>query len=49
MAWLMSEEGKAFVRESSDAWCLASIADGSDAPSARAAAERTRAAYTGQA
>jgi len=49
MAWLMSNEGKAFVRESSDAWCLASIADGTSAVSARAAAERTRAAYTGEA
>jgi len=49
MAWLMSDEGKAFVRESSDAWCLASIADGTNAVSARAAAERTRAAYTGEA
>src|SRR5262249_52864953 len=48
MAWLMSDEGKAFVRESSDAWCLASIADGTNAVSARAAAERTRAPYTGE-
>ena len=49
MAWLMSDEGKAFVRESSDAWCLASIADGTNAVSAQVAAERTRAAYTGEA
>ena len=49
IAWLMSEEGKTFVRESSDAWCVASIANGTEAASARAAAERTRAAYTGEA
>jgi len=49
IAWLMSEEGKTFVRESSDAWCVTSIANGTDAASARAAAERTRAAYTGEA
>jgi len=49
IAWLMSEEGKTFVRESSDAWCVTSIANGTDTASARAAAERTRAAYTGEA
>jgi len=48
MAWLVSDEGKAFVRESSDAWGIASIANGTDAVSAKAAAERTRAAYTGE-
>jgi uncharacterized protein YndB with AHSA1/START domain len=48
MAWLASEEGRSFLRQSSDAWCTASIAAGTDAASARAAAERTRAAYTGE-
>jgi hypothetical protein len=49
MAWVSSDEGRAFVRGSSDAWCEASLAAGTDAASARAAAERTRAFYTGEA
>ena len=47
MAWLGSEDGKAFVRQSSDDWCRASIAAGTDETSATAAAARTTAAYTG--
>ncbi len=47
MAWLGSENGREFVRHSSDDWCRASIDAGTDAASARAAAARTTAAYTG--
>jgi uncharacterized protein YndB with AHSA1/START domain len=47
MAWLGSENGRDFVRHSSDAWCRASIAAGTDVDGARAAAARTTAAYTG--
>jgi uncharacterized protein YndB with AHSA1/START domain len=46
-AWSASDEGKAFMRHSSDRWCEASIAAGTDATAARAAAARTTAAYTG--
>jgi len=47
IAWLMSDEGKDFVRRSSDDWCRASIAAGTDSAAAKAAAARTTAAYTG--
>ena len=46
IAWLSSDEGRAFVRESSEAWGTASIAAGAESTSARAAAERTTAFYT---
>jgi uncharacterized protein YndB with AHSA1/START domain len=46
-AWVGSDEGRAFIRESSEAWADASIAAGTDESSARAAAERTTAFYTG--
>ena len=46
--WLSSEQGKRFVRESSDAWGDASMASGTATDLARAAAERTRAFYTGE-
>jgi uncharacterized protein YndB with AHSA1/START domain len=46
MAWLSSDEGRAFVRESSEAWGTASIAAGAESTAARAAAERTTAFYT---
>lgn len=46
--WVASTEGKTFVRQSSDAWAEASIADGTDAAAARAAAGRTTAFYTGE-
>ncbi len=45
-AWVASEEGKDFARRSSDAWCDASIALGTDAAAARAAADRVTAFYT---
>ena len=46
MAWQSSEEAKAFMRVSSDAWCAADIAGGTPADVARAAADRTIEAYT---
>lgn len=46
--WVASAEGRAFVRQSSDAWAQASIVDGADAAAARAAAGRTTAFYTGE-
>lgn len=48
MAWLASDEGRDFVRTSSDAWREVSITTGTDPAQARAAAERTRAFYTGE-
>ena len=47
MKWIVSDDGKSFVRQSSDLWRLADIAGGADAETAKAAAERTAAAYTG--
>jgi len=47
MKWMMSEDGKSFVRQSSDLWRLASIAGGAAPEEARAQAERTTAAFTG--
>jgi len=46
-AWSASEEGRRFVTLSSQAWCEADIAAGTDVVAARAAAGRTTAAYTG--
>lgn len=46
MAWAASPEGREFVRQSSDGWSNASIAAGTDADEARAAAQRTTDAYT---
>jgi len=48
LAWLALDEGKQFVRESSDSWCRAAIAAGEVSEVASAAAARTTAAYTGQ-
>ena len=45
-AWVASDDGRMFMTLSSDAWCEASIAAGADETEARAAAERTTAAYT---
>jgi hypothetical protein len=47
MAWLGSENARDFIRESSDDWCRASMAFGTDEMAAKAAAARTFAAYTG--
>ncbi len=46
--WMMSDEGRAFVRGSSDGWAEAAIADGADAEQARAAAANTAAFYLGE-
>jgi uncharacterized protein YndB with AHSA1/START domain len=45
-AWFASEEGKRFVTLSSERWGDADIAAGTDEAEARAAADRTTAAYT---
>jgi uncharacterized protein YndB with AHSA1/START domain len=46
-AWTSSAEGLRFIAMSSEAWCEASIAAGTDPEAARAAGARTTAAYTG--
>ena len=48
-SWSMSEEGKLFVRRSSEGWCEASIAAGTKPEEAKEAAARTTAFYTGEA
>ncbi|HEY7102265.1 MAG TPA: SRPBCC family protein [Mycobacteriales bacterium] len=45
--WSASDEGRRFLTASSDAWCEASMAAGTDRTEARAAADRTTAFYTG--
>ena len=45
--WMASDDGRQFVALSSDLWCEASIAAGTSASEARAAADRTTAFYTG--
>jgi uncharacterized protein YndB with AHSA1/START domain len=47
MAWMMSDQGKAFIRHSSDSWCAADIAGGTDPATANTAAAATVKAYTG--
>jgi uncharacterized protein YndB with AHSA1/START domain len=49
MAWMASEEGRTFMKRSSDRWRDAAVAAGADPEAARAAAARTIAAYTGEA
>jgi uncharacterized protein YndB with AHSA1/START domain len=44
--WVVSEEGKSFMKLSGERWCEAHIASGDDEAGARAMAERTIAAYT---
>ncbi|MFC4535488.1 SRPBCC family protein [Sphaerisporangium dianthi] len=46
-AWAASDEGKLFMTLSSERWADADVAAGADEAKARAAAERTTAAYTG--
>jgi len=46
-AWMASEEGRRFISASSERWFDASVAAGTDEAAARAAADRTTAAYTG--
>lgn len=48
MEWLGSPQGKEFVRATSADWGRAAIAGGDAAEDANAAAERTRAAYSGE-
>ncbi len=45
--WPASDEGRRFVTGSGEAWFKANVADGTDEPAARAAADRTIAFYTG--
>jgi uncharacterized protein YndB with AHSA1/START domain len=45
-AWMASGEGRRFMTLSSERWCAANIAAGTGAAEARAAADRTTAAYT---
>lgn len=47
-AWMASDDGRTFVRTSSDAWATAAIADGEDGAWALQAAESTRKFYTGE-
>jgi uncharacterized protein YndB with AHSA1/START domain len=47
LAWMASDEGREFMTLSSRRWGEAAIAAGADPEEARAAAERTTAAYTG--
>ncbi len=46
-AWMVSDEGRRFMKMSSDAWADADIAYGTDPAKARALADNTYAAYTG--
>jgi len=48
MSWMASDDGKKFMRASSQRWCDAEILDGADPAAAQVAADRTYAAYTGQ-
>jgi uncharacterized protein YndB with AHSA1/START domain len=47
-AWTMSDEGKAFLRGSADAWAAAQIAGGTEPAVAKAAADQTYGMYTGE-
>lgn len=49
IAWMLSDEGKAFTRRSSGAWAKAHIADGADPEVAARAAAATAAMYMGEA
>ena len=46
-AWVASDDGRAFMRRSGEAWCRAQIDAGEDEDAARAAADRCIAAYLG--
>ena len=47
-AWSTSDEGKDFVRASSEAWVAADVADGTDPADARTRGDRTTAFYLGE-
>ncbi|KUL23350.1 SRPBCC family protein [Actinoplanes awajinensis] len=49
MAWMASDDGKRFMKESSDAWAAADVAAGTDPVTAEKRAAATFAAYTGAA
>ncbi|MGH3679636.1 MAG: SRPBCC family protein [Natronosporangium sp.] len=46
-AWMASDEGRELTARSNELWCQASVAAGTPAAEAQAAAERTFAFYTG--
>ncbi|RIJ77419.1 polyketide cyclase [Nakamurella silvestris] len=46
-AWMVSEEARRFITESSDRWFAAHVASGESEQQARESADRTTAAYTG--
>jgi uncharacterized protein YndB with AHSA1/START domain len=46
LTWMASDEGRRFMTESSERWYEANVAAGTDPGAARAAADRTTAAYT---
>ena len=48
LAWMMTDEGKAFSRGSADGWAAAHVADGADADTATAAADTAYLAYAGE-
>ena len=48
MAWMMSDQGKAFSRGSADSWAAAHVADGADSDTAAAAAGTAYRAYAGE-
>jgi uncharacterized protein YndB with AHSA1/START domain len=45
--WMASADGATFMQASSDGWCAAHVAAGTGGDEAKAAAARTKAAYTG--
>jgi uncharacterized protein YndB with AHSA1/START domain len=47
MAWATSDEGRTLMRQSTDAWAAAAVADGEDPSVAAARADRCYTAYTG--
>lgn len=47
-AWMASEEGRRFMKLSSERWYEANVAAGTEEAAARAAADRTTAAYTAE-
>ncbi|WP_132878226.1 SRPBCC domain-containing protein [Tamaricihabitans halophyticus] len=48
MEWVASADGKEFMTRSSESWYEANLASGADTEAARAAADRTTAAYTAE-
>jgi uncharacterized protein YndB with AHSA1/START domain len=48
MAWMSSDNGKAFIRASGEGWRAADVAGGNDAPTARRRSDMTIAFYCGE-